>query len=78
MRIALKEIRELMREKKDKDRKSKGKGQPDVAGAASTLPNYAANNPISTTRPQGATEDQNDARRWGLAPSDLVGGSGRI
>tara|TARA_R100001369_G_scaffold87713_2_gene123458 strand:- start:367 stop:717 length:351 start_codon:yes stop_codon:yes gene_type:complete len=78
MRIALKEIRELMREKKDKDRKSKGKGQPDVAGAASTLPNYAANNPISTTRPQGATEDENDARRWGLAPSDLVGGSGRI
>ena len=78
MRIALKEIRELMREKKDKDRKAKGKGNPDTAGAASNLPNYEANNPKTATRPQGGTEDENDSRLWGLAPGDLVGGSGRV
>ena len=78
MRITLKEIRELMREKKDKDRKQKGKGNPDVAGAASTLPNYEANNPKTATRPQGGTEDENDSRLWGLSPGDLVGGSGRV
>jgi len=77
MRIALKEIRELMREKKDKDRKNKGYGNPDVAGAASSLPKYGANNPSAPTRPQGATEDENDSRLWGLAPGDIAG-SGRI
>jgi len=77
MRIALKEIRELMREKKDKDKKTKGKGNPDVAGAASSLPNYEANNPKTATRPEGGTEDENDSRLWGLAPGDIAG-SGRI
>ena len=77
MRIALKEIRELMREKKDKDKKAKGKGNPDVAGAASSLPNYEANNPKTATRPEGGTEDENDSRLWGLAPGDIAG-SGRI
>ncbi|MAN60626.1 MAG: hypothetical protein CMI60_01640 [Parvibaculum sp.] len=79
MRIALKEIRELMREKKDKDKKAKGKGNPDVAGAASSLPNYEANNPKTATRPEGGTEDENDSRLWGLSPGDLAGrGSGRV
>ena len=79
MRIALKEIRELMREKKDKDRKTKGKGNPDTAGAASNLPNYPANNPIQTTKPEGGTEDETDARRFGLDPGANVGrGSGRV
>ena len=77
MRIALKEIREMMREKKDKDKKTKGKGNPDVAGAASSLPNYEANNPKTTTRNEGGTEDENDSRLWGLAPGDIAG-SGRI
>lgn len=79
MRIALKEIRELMREKKDKDKKTKGKGNPDTAGAASNLPNYEANNPKTATRPEGGTEDENDSRLWGLSPGDLAGrGSGRV
>ena len=79
MRIALKEIRELMREKKDKDRKTKGKGNPDTAGAASNLPNYPANNPIQTTKPEGGTEDETDVRRFGLDPGANVGrGSGRV
>jgi hypothetical protein len=79
MRIALKEIRELMREKKDKDKKAKGKGNPDTAGAASNLPNYEANNPKTATRPEGGTEDENDSRLWGLSPGDLAGrGSGRV
>jgi len=79
MRIALKEIRELMREKKDKDRKTKGKGNPDTAGAASNLPNYPANNPVSTTKPEGGTEDETDARKFGLDPGANVGrGSGRV
>tara|TARA_A100001201_G_scaffold128580_1_gene113659 strand:+ start:9992 stop:12595 length:2604 start_codon:yes stop_codon:yes gene_type:complete len=80
MRIALKEIRELMREKKDKDSKKKGKGEPDTAGAASTLPNYPANNPKQTNRNQGATEDvNNEPRDFGLDPGALVGrGSGRV
>ncbi len=74
----IKEIRELMRLKKDKDNKRKGKGNPDVSGAASNLPNYAGNNPVQTTKPEGGTEDENDARRWGMSPLDLVGrGSGR-
>ena len=79
MRIALKEIRELMREKKDKDKKAKGKGNPDTAGAASNLPNYEANNPKTATRPEGGTEDENDSRLWGLSPGDLAGrGRGRV
>ena len=79
LRIMAKEIRELMRLKKDKDSKKKGKGNPDVAGAASTLPNYAGNNPVSTTKNEGGTEDENDARRWGMSPLDLAGrGSGRV
>jgi len=80
MRIALKEIRELMREKKDKDSKKKGKGEPDTAGAASTLPNYPANNPKQTNRNQGGTEDaNNEPRDFGLDPGALVGrGSGRV
>ena len=74
----VKEVRELMRLHKDRDSKKKGKGQPDVAGAASTLPNYAGNTPVSTTKPEGGTEDEDDARRWGLSPHDIVGrGSGR-
>lgn len=80
MRIALKEIRELMREKKDKDSKKKGKGEPDTAGAASTLPNYPANSPKQTNRNQGGTEDvNNEPRDFGLDPGALVGrGSGRV
>ena len=80
MRIALKEIRELMREKKDKDSKKKGKGEPDTAGAASTLPNYPANSPKQTNRNEGATEDvNNEPRDFGLDPGALVGrGSGRV
>jgi len=80
MRIALKEIRELMREKKDKDGKRKGKGDGDTAGAASTLPNYPANSPKQTNRNEGATEDvDNEPRDFGLDPGALVGrGSGRV
>ena len=78
LRTSLKELQDLMRRKKDKDRKSKGMGTPDTAGGASTLPNYPGNNPKQTTNPTGATESQEDARQYGLDPRALAGrGSGR-
>tara|TARA_R100000149_G_C5746830_1_gene58201 strand:+ start:56 stop:370 length:315 start_codon:yes stop_codon:yes gene_type:complete len=75
LRTSLKELQDLMRRKKDKDRKSKMAG--DTAGGASTLPNYPGNNPKQTTNPTGGTEDETDATRFGLDPRALAGrGSG--
>lgn len=76
-RTALREMRQLMRQMKDKDSKKKNMGAPDTAGAASTLPKYPGNNPKQTTRGEGGTEDENDPRTWGLDPiGQLVGRGG--
>ena len=75
-RIALRQMKELMREMRDKDRKKKSMGTPDTAGAASTLPKYPGNNPKQTTRPEGATEDETDARTFGLDPIGYLTGRG--
>ena len=76
LRTSLKELQDLMRRKKDKDRKSKMAG--DTAGGASTLPNYPGNNPKQTTRAEGGTENEDDPRTWGLDPRGNAGrGSGR-
>jgi len=75
LRTSLKELQDLMRRKKDKDRKSK---MANNIGAASTLPNYPGNNPKQTSRNEGATEDaKNEPRYWGMNPRAIVGpGSG--
>ena len=75
-RTALREMRQLMRRMKDKDSKKKNMGAPDTAGAASTLPKYPGNNPKQTTRPEGATEDETDARTFGLDPIGYLTGRG--
>jgi hypothetical protein len=75
-RTAMREMKELMRRMKDKDSKKKNMGAPDTAGAASSLPKYPGNNPKQTTRPEGATEDENESRLFGLDPSGVVGRSG--
>lgn len=76
MRNELKQLKEMMK-RRDRDSKKKGMGEPDTAGAASTMPKYPGNNPKQTTRPEGATEDENDARTWGLDPiGGLVGRGG--
>ena len=75
-RLALRQMKELMREMRDKDRKKKSMGTPDTAGAASTLPKYPGNNPKQTTRPEGATEDETDARTFGLDPIGYLTGRG--
>jgi len=75
MRNELKQLKEMMK-RRDRDSKRKGMGEPDTAGAASTLPKYPGNNPKQTTRPEGATEDENDARTWGLDPIGGIVGRG--
>ena len=76
-RQAIIALKKLMREVKDKDSKKKGKGTPDTSGAASNLPNYPANNPKQTTKPEGPTESDTDARQFGLDPiGHLVGRGG--
>ena len=73
LRTSLKELQDLMRRKKDKDRKSKA-----IEDSGSFKPNYPGNNPKQTTNPTGATESQEDARQYGLDPRALAGrGSGR-
>jgi len=75
MRNEIKQLKEMMK-RRDRDSKRKGMGEPDTAGAASTLPKYPGNNPKQTTRPEGATEDENDARTWGLDPIGGIVGRG--
>jgi len=76
-RQAIIALKKLMREVKDKDSKRKGKGTPDTSGAASNLPNYPANSPKQTTKPEGPTESDTDARQFGLDPiGHLVGRGG--
>ena len=75
MRNELKQLKEMMK-RRDRDSKRKGMGEPDTAGAASTMPKYPGNNPKQTTRPEGATEDENDARTWGLDPIGGIVGRG--
>lgn len=75
-RTAMREMRELMRQMKEKDSKKKGMGTGDTAGAASSLPKYPGNNPKQTTNPEGGTEDETDARTFGLDPIGHLTGRG--
>ena len=75
MRNELKQLKEMMK-RRDRDSKKKGMGEPDTAGAASTMPKYPGNNPKQTTRPEGATEDETDARTFGLDPIGYLVGRG--
>lgn len=49
------------------------KSVKDTSGAGDDKPKHPANQPKKTTKPEGATENLNDARTWGLEPSQLVG-----
>ena len=51
--------------------KKKGKGTGDTSGAGSNLPAHSENGPVTSTKPEGATEDETDARRFGINPLDL-------
>ena len=75
MRNEIKQLKEMMK-RRDRDSKKKGMGEPDTAGAASTMPKYPGNNPKQTTRPEGATEDETDARTFGLDPIGYLVGRG--
>ena len=75
MRNELKQLKEMMK-RRDRDSKKKGMGEPDTAGAASTMPKYPGNNPKQTTRPEGATEDETDPRTFGLDPIGYLVGRG--
>jgi len=75
MRNELKQLKELMK-RRDRDTKKKGMGESDTSGAASNLPKYPGNNPKQTTRNEGATEDENDPRTWGLDPLGGIVGRG--
>jgi hypothetical protein len=75
MRNEIKQLKEMMK-RRDRDSKKKGMGEPDTAGAASTMPKYPGNNPKQTTRPEGATEDETDPRTFGLDPIGYLVGRG--
>ena len=69
------ELRQLINDArkamKRKDNKRKGKGEKSV-DAASHLPPHTEAGPIQTTRNEGGTEDETDARRFGINPLDHV------
>ena len=69
------ELRQLVndarRALKRKESKKKGKGTGDTSGAGSNLPRHSENGPVTSTKPEGATEDETDARRFGINPLDL-------
>ena len=69
------ELRQLVndarRALKNKESKKKGKGTGDTSGAGSNLPAHSENGPVTSTKPEGATEDETDARRFGINPLDL-------
>lgn len=69
------ELRQLViearRALKNKESKKKGKGTGDTSGGGSNLPAHSENGPVTSTKPEGATEDETDARRFGINPLDL-------
>ena len=69
------ELRQLViearRALKNKESKKKGKGTGDTSGGGSNLPAHSENGPLTSTKPEGATEDETDARRFGINPLDL-------
>ena len=62
-------VNEARRAMKRKDSKKKGKGEKSI-DAASHLPAHTEAGPIRTTRNEGGTEDETDARRFGINPLD--------
>jgi hypothetical protein len=62
-------INEARRAMKRKDSKKKGKGEKSI-DAASHLPAHTEAGPLRTTRNEGGTEDETDARRFGINPLD--------
>jgi|21_taG_2_1085346.scaffolds.fasta_scaffold00073_8 hypothetical protein len=69
------ELRQLVndarRALKRKESKKKSKGTGDTSGGGSNLPAHSENGPVTSTKPEGATEDETDARRFGINPLDL-------
>ena len=67
------ELRQLINDArkamKRKDNKKKGKGEKSV-DAASHLPAHTEAGPLKTSKNEGATQDETDARRFGINPLD--------
>ncbi len=77
LRILVRELREALRETRDKDRKRKGMGTPDTSGAASNLPNHPSNSHAQTSAPQGGTENEEaEAKMYGADPAQVVNARG--
>lgn len=77
LRILVRELREALRETRDKDRKRKGMGTPDTSGAASNLPNHPSNSHAQTSTPQGGTENEEaEAKMYGADPAQVINARG--
>ena len=77
LRILVRELREALRDVRDKDRKSKGMGTPDTSGAASNLPNHPSNSHAQTSAPQGGTENEDaEAKMYGADPAQVINARG--
>jgi hypothetical protein len=77
LRILVRELREALRETRDKDRKRKGMGTPDTSGAASNLPNHPSNSHAQTSAPQGGTENEEaEAKMYGADPAQVINARG--
>jgi hypothetical protein len=66
------EMAKLLREIKEQIERRERTRKGDVG---EDKPNYPANSPKKTTRPEGATETSpdDDPRYWGMEPSAIVG-----
>ena len=77
LRILVRELREALRDVRDKDRKSKGMGTPDTSGAGSNLPNHPSNSHAQTSAPQGGTENEDaEAKMYGADPAQVINARG--
>jgi len=77
MRILVRELREALRDARDKDKKRKGMGTPDTSGAASNLPNHPSNSANQTSKPQGGTENEEaEAKMYGADPAQVINARG--
>jgi len=77
LRILVRELREALRDARDKDKKSKGMGTPDTSGAGSNLPNHPSNSHAQTSAPQGGTENEEaEAQMYGADPAQVINARG--
>ena len=77
MRILVRELREALRDARDKDKKRKGMGTPDTSGAGSNLPNHPSNSANQTSKPQGGTENEEaEAKMYGADPAQVINARG--